>query len=111
MCFTATVVRPAACGFRTGGQTEAISSVSLRDIRSWLQEQALTSGWSYPFHYLGFLKRGLDVKWTRYHGTATTAVRRDLQSNLNVGPSWRLMSPEAGIQDGGYSCHMIKQLS
>jgi hypothetical protein len=88
-----------------------MSIVSLRDIRSWLQEQALTSGWSYPSHFLGFLKRGLDIKWPRYHGTATTAVRRDLQSNLNVGPLWRLMSPDAGIQDSGYSCHMIEQLS
>jgi hypothetical protein len=111
MCFTAKVVRPAACGFGTRSQTEAISRVSLRDIRSWLQEQALTSGWSYPFHFLGFLKRGLDMKWPRYHGTATTAVRRDRQSNLNVGPLWRVLFPEAGIQDGGYSCHMIKQMS
>jgi hypothetical protein len=88
-----------------------MSCVSSRDIRRWLQEQALTSGWSYLSHFVGFLKRGLDVKWSRYHSTATTAVHHDLQSNLNVGPLWRLMSPEAGIQDGGYSCHMIKQLS
>jgi hypothetical protein len=95
MCFTAEVVQPAACGFHTGSQTEAMYSASLRDIRSWLQEQALTSGWSYPFHFLGFLKRGLDIKWPRYHGTDTTAVRRDLQSNLNVGRLWRLTSPDA----------------
>lgn len=52
MCFTAEDVQPAACGFHTGSQTEAMYSASLRDIRSWLQEQALTSGWSYPFHFL-----------------------------------------------------------